>query len=190
MSGSRASGRIGCMPGSFNPLTVAHVSVADAARRTLGLARVDLVLSRRTLAKEHLHQPPAEVRAAAAREATAHLGWLGVTVTDAQLLVDIAAGYDVLVIGADKWAQLHDPRFYGDDPAARDAAVARLPTVAVAPRPPHPLPAPGDGIVILEVDPGLAAVSSTAVRAGALHWRAVRPLRPPASSGPGGGDRA
>ena len=33
--------------------------------------------------------------------------------TDEQLIADLAEGYDVCVIGADKWHQLHDLTFYG-----------------------------------------------------------------------------
>jgi hypothetical protein len=75
-------------------------------------------------------------------------------------LADIADGYDVLVLGADKWAQVLDPGFY-ESTADRDAAVARLPALAVAPR--HGMPVPGE-CVVLDVD--LSHISSTAARAG------------------------
>ena len=45
-------------------------------------------------------------------------------VTDLQLVSDIAEPYDVVIVGADKWAQLHDPVFYGGSASARDQAVA------------------------------------------------------------------
>jgi hypothetical protein len=89
--------------------------------------------------------------------------WLDLVVTEHVLLADIAEGYDVLVLGADKWAQVVDPAYYGGSTAARDAAVARLPALAVAPRASLPLPA---GCVVLDVD--LPSVSSTAARGGAL----------------------
>ena len=38
-------------------------------------------------------------------------------------------------MGADKWAQVRDPAWYGDDPRRRDAALAALPRVLVVPRP-------------------------------------------------------
>jgi hypothetical protein len=87
--------------------------------------------------------------------------WLGVVDTDARLLADIAEGYDVLVLGADKWAQVVDPRYYDGSDAARDAAVARLPRLAVATRDALPLP---EDCVRLDVD--LPDVSSTAAREG------------------------
>ena len=66
--------------------------------------------------------------------------WLGVAVTEARLIADIAARYDVVVLGADKWAQVLDPAWYGGSTEARDEALARLPRVLVAPRAgDHPL---------------------------------------------------
>ena len=32
--------------------------------------------------------------------------------TRKQLIADIAEGYDLVILGADKWAQLHDQSFY------------------------------------------------------------------------------
>ena len=84
---------------------------------------------------------------------------------------DIADGYDILVIGADKWRQLIDLQFYGGSAAARDEALARLPRLAVAPRAGSPLP-DRDDVVLLEVDLRHRVVSSTAVRGGRHEWRA------------------
>lgn len=158
---------VGAYPGSFNPPTVAHLAIAEAAVRACGLERVDLVVSRVALAKEDVARPLLAHRLDVLRAVAATRPWLGVAVTSAQLLVDVAAGYDVLVVGADKWAQLLDPAFYGGSAAARDEAVARLPRLAVAPRPPHPVP---DHATVLELPAHLGAVSSTAVRAGRSAW--------------------
>lgn len=163
--------RRGVFPGSFDPLTVAHLAVADAARRRCGLDRLDLVISHVALAKEDRRQAPVPERLAAIASATADRPWLRATDTSAQLLADIADGYDVLVIGADKWVQLHDPRFYGGSAEVMAAALARLPEVAVAPRGGVPLP-DAERAVVLDVDPVHHHVSSTAVRAGRLEWRA------------------
>ncbi len=153
--------RVGVYPGSFNPPTVAHVAVAEAAKRRHRLDRVDLAVSRRALDKEHVQRPLLVDRLAVLEGLATRLGWIAVIVTDAQLLVDIAKGYDLLIVGADKWGQLLDPRYYGSQEAC-DQALRRLPPVAVAPRPPHPAPAE----LVLEVDPRFAALSSTAARAG------------------------
>jgi len=156
--------RRGAFPGSFNPLTLGHLAIAEAARTQCELDVVDLVVSRVALVKEHVQRPRLEDRVAVLRAAAASRPWLGVVVTDCQLIADAAAGYEVVVMGADKWAQVVDPAFYGDSEAARDTAVARLPSVAVAPRPPFDVP---DGITILDVTHD---ASSTAVREGRTEW--------------------
>jgi nicotinic acid mononucleotide adenylyltransferase len=160
---------VGVFPGSFDPPTVAHLAIADAARAQCSLDRLDLVVSREPLGKDRQGQSPVEERLAALEELARGRPWLGVAVTDDRLLVDVAAGYDVLVVGADKWAQLHDPAWYGGSATARDAAVAALPRVVVAPRAGFPLP---DDVEVLDVDPAHHEVSSTAVRAGRHDWRA------------------
>ena len=143
--------------------------MADAAHTQCRLDRVDLVLSRQALAKEQGHHLSLDERVDALRRVAAGRPWLGVEVTDRQLIADIAEGYDVVVMGADKWVQLHDVTFYGGSAAARDDALARLPDVAIAPRPPTPIPIDA-GAVVLDVPAHLAEVSSTAVREGRHDW--------------------
>lgn len=155
--------RVGVYPGSFNPPTVAHLAIAEAALAAHALDRVVLSISRTALAKEHVEHPPFDERVAIVHASVAHHDALDVRVTHHQLLVDVAAGFDLLVLGADKWQQIHDPGWYGDDPVARDAAVSALPPVAIVPR---------DGIdvpdhLVLEV-PRATGVSSTQARAGDL----------------------
>ena len=158
--------RKGAFPGSFNPLTLGHLAVAEAARQQCRLDEVDLIVSRVALAKESVERPRLEDRVAVLHSAAASRPWLDVVLTDDQLIADVAAGYDVVVMGADKWAQVIDPAFYGGSTETRDAAVARLPVVAVAPRPPFDVP---DGVVGLEVS---HEASSTAVRDGRKDWMA------------------
>lgn len=155
-------GRRGVFPGSFNPPTTAHLSIATAARSQHELELVELVLSRTALGKPDPVGPNVEQRARVLRQLARRLRWLSVRVTDAQLLAEIAEGADVLILGADKWHQIHDPCFYGGSAAERDAAIARLPTVAIAPR---------DGLDVpeaarLQVGEDLEGVSSTVARAG------------------------
>lgn len=158
-------------PGSFDPLTTAHLAVADAACEQLGLDLVDLVVSEVALGKESGHSTTVADRLRTIEERCGDRPWLRARRTTAQLLADIASGYDVLVIGADKWAQLHDPAFYGGSPEARDAAIARLPRVAVAPRSGHAVPQDAS-VVVLDVDPVHHPVSATGVRRGRDDWRA------------------
>lgn len=160
-------------PGSFDPLTVAHLAIADAVVEQLEATRVDLVVSVEPLAKAATDQSPAHERIEAIRRLASVRPWLDATVTTDRLLADIAEGYDLLVIGADKWHQLIDARFYGGSIRRRDAALERLPQIALAPRTGIQIPDDRpDDLVILEVDPRLHPVSSTAVRQGRTEWRA------------------
>ena len=170
---------IGCYPGSFDPPTIGHLAVAEAALATCGLERLDLVLSEAPLGKPAA--APLDQRSAALEAAVAGIERLAVARTTARLLVDVCAGYDVLVVGADKWAQVCDPSWYGSE-RARDEALARLPLVAVAPRAGWALPRARPGrIEVLPVDPAVLSVSSSEVRTGRRDWAApIRRERPAA----------
>jgi hypothetical protein len=165
---------IGAYPGSFNPPTVAHLAVAEAAVRQCGLDRVDLVISRQALGKDAGGLVALEQRVAVLDAIAATRPWLATLVSDDRLIADIARGYDVVVLGADKWSQVADAAWYGDDAARRDAVVAGLPRLALAPRADAPAPAldPPAGTVVLDVDPGLLVVSATAAREGRHEWMA------------------
>jgi len=158
--------RRAAFPGSFNPLTVGHLAVAQAARVQCELDVVDLIVSRVALAKADVERPRLEDRVAVLEAAASSRPWLDVVLTDRQLIADVAEGYEVVIMGADKWAQVVDPAFYGGSTEARDAAVARLPPVALAPRPPLDVPV---GVVVLDVS---HEASSTAVRDGRTDWMA------------------
>jgi Cytidylyltransferase-like len=153
--------RRGCYPGSFNPPTVAHLAIARRAREQAALDEVDWVVSRVALGKEDVEVPTFADRVAVLEAVAQTHPWLGVRVTDDRLLVDIARGYDVLIVGADKWAQVRDPAWYGSV-AARDAAVVALPRVLVVPRPGYDI---GDA-ELLELDDDQGHVSSSAAREG------------------------
>jgi nicotinic acid mononucleotide adenylyltransferase len=159
-------------PGSFNPLTVAHLTIAETVVDRHGVTTIDLVLSRVALAKEHVDRPLVEHRLDVLAAASATRPWLGAQLTDNRLIADIAEGYDLLVVGADKWAQIHDPAFYESE-RARDDALARLPEVVVIPRPPHEVPAH----LVLELADDLSTISSTAVRDGRHEWMAEEARR-------------
>jgi hypothetical protein len=152
---------VGCYPGSFNPPTVAHLAIAARARDVADLARVDLVVSRVALGKEDVDVPTLDDRVSVLESVAATRPWLGVRVTDDRLLADIARGYDVLVVGADKWAQVNDVAWYSSV-EARDDAVRSLPRVLVVPRPGFSV----DGAEVLELDDDHGHVSSTSARDG------------------------
>lgn len=160
---------VAAYPGSFNPPTVAHLAIATAARDHGGAQRVELVVSRAALGKEDVTVPTIEDRLAVLREVAASRDWLSVAVTTDQLIADVAAGYDLLILGADKWAQVVDPAWYGGDEGLRDTAVARLPPTLVVARPPAPLP-DHPRATALALEAAHHHVSSSAVRAGRREW--------------------
>jgi hypothetical protein len=155
---------VAAYPGTFDPPTIAHLAVAEAAWRACGVDRVELVLSLDPIGKAGATS--LTERVAALETLAARYEWLSVAVSAHRLIADVCQGYDVVVMGADKWAQVLDPSFHESEDEWR-ASLERLPTVAVARRGDHPIP--GD-VVVLDVD--LGEVSSTAVRQGREEWRA------------------
>ncbi|MDH3705357.1 MAG: hypothetical protein OES57_04785 [Acidimicrobiia bacterium] len=164
--------RRGVYPGSFNPPTVAHLAIAHRASQLHSLDVVVWAVSEVALTKGSVDRPSFEHRVAVLREEAAAWPWLEVEITGHQLIADIAAGYDVVIMGADKWHQVHDVAFYADS-AARDAAVASLPTVAVAPRAGLAVPP----AVRLDVPDEMASVSSSRARGGAVDTMAAAARR-------------
>jgi nicotinic acid mononucleotide adenylyltransferase/predicted RNA-binding protein with PIN domain len=152
-------------PGSFDPLTVAHLAIAEAAVHRAQLDDLDLVLSRVALGKEHGGHSALEERVAAIERAARARPWLRAKVTDDTLIADIARGYDVVVMGADKWAQVRDPAWYDGNEAVRDDALGALPRVLVVPRPGFDTA----DAEVLDIDEELTHVSSTRARAGEHH---------------------
>ena len=160
--------RRAAFPGTFDPLTTGHLAIADAAHAELGLDLVDLVISHDPIGKEATASVADRLEAIARQRD--RRPWLAGRATADRLVADIAAGYDVVVLGADKWLQLHDVSYYGSA-AEMAAARARLPTVAVAPRAGVVLP-DDLRVHVLDVPEEFHHVSSTAVRAGRDDWRA------------------
>jgi hypothetical protein len=156
--------RRGAYPGSFNPPTTAHLAIVEAAFAQCALDRIDLVVSRVPLAKGIVDVPSLAHRIEVLEASVGHDRRISVVVTDLQLIADIATGYDVVIMGADKWHQIHEVGFYGSA-AERDRAVGSLPEVALAPRPPAEAPAE----LVLEVSPEHAPTSSSRARDGEIQ---------------------
>lgn len=148
-------------PGTFDPPTVAHLAIIESVLTTYAPTTLDLVLSRRPILKEHVERPRLDHRIEIVAASVAHLDPVSVTVTDHRLIADIATGYDLVVMGADKWHQINDLVFY-DDATHRDRCLAALPAVIVVGRGNDPLPAGGPQH--LHVD--MHTVSSTRARQG------------------------
>src|SRR5262245_65892606 len=93
----------GVYPGSFNPPTVAHLAIAEAAVAQCGLTELHLVISVDTLGKDDADLLPSDQRLAVPERAAATRPWLRWGTTEHRLIADIAAGFDVVVVGADEW---------------------------------------------------------------------------------------
>jgi hypothetical protein len=160
---------IGAYPGSFNPPTVAHLAIAEAAWRQCQLERLDLVVSRSPLGKEPADLARLEDRMEVLERISSSRPWLGVRTTDARLLADVADGYDVLIVGGDKWAQLRDPAWYGGSEAARDEALRRIRRLVVAQRRSHVV----TGCEVLDLADVHLDVSASEARSGRTDWMAA-----------------
>jgi nicotinic acid mononucleotide adenylyltransferase len=191
--------RVGLLPGSYDPPTVAHVALAEAALHD-HVDLVALVYSVRTLPKEGEAHPPllneAQRIEALVRIAAAHPGCAAGLISHG-LLADQAAAARTrfpeadlfLVMGSDKLLQLLDPKWYRD----RDATLASLFAQARAlyavrtgdaEAIGETLAAPQNDrwrsrFVPLGVPPQVAAVSAREVRARIRRGQEVRPLVPP-----------
>jgi nicotinic acid mononucleotide adenylyltransferase len=118
----------GLLAGSFNPLTRAHAALAVAARRS-GLDRVVLAMAPTSLDKEGLERAHPVDRLDWTLSWARRLPWAVVAVSSHPLLVDMVESLQrltvsdvALLVGADKAAQLVDPRYYQD----LEAAMTRL----------------------------------------------------------------
>lgn len=151
-------------PGSFNPPTIAHLDLSQAVIKQRKVDVVVWSLSRVALGKVDHKGPTVEERFVVMNQVAKEYPWLEIQLTDDQLFADISKGFDVLVMGGDKWDQINELQWYGGDSSARMAALAALPELAIASRQKHL--APAEYLIELE---GVELVSSTAARAGAHH---------------------
>jgi nicotinic acid mononucleotide adenylyltransferase len=173
----------GLLAGTFNPFTRAHAALAVAGHRA-GCRLVVLAMAPVSLAKEGLERAhPVDRLDWVAAWARRH-PWAAVAVSSHPLLVDMAealgratGGRVALLLGADKAAQLVEPRWY-DDPAAAMARLDRAATLLVAERAGHratdlPLPA-----APLPTAAWVAERSATQARAAAARSLPLRDLLP------------
>jgi nicotinic acid mononucleotide adenylyltransferase len=176
--------RGGLLAGSFNPFTRAHAALALAGRRA-GRERVVLAMAPASLDKEAVERAhPLDRLAWTVAWATGR-SWAAVAVSSSALLVDmaealVARGLEVtLLVGADKAAQLVDPRYYPDPEAAVDR-LARAATVLIAPRAEHVVPALPLRTGVLATPPWAPSRSATAARAQAARGGDLSALVPAA----------
>ena len=157
--------RKGVYPGSFNPPTLGHVAIVEAAIRQHELDRIDLVISEIALAKPIIEKPSLEERIQVLEESFIGIPQVHIVQTPLQLIADIAVGYDLVVMGADKWVQLHDITFYENETHMRES-LSTLPALAVAPRGEVRIPKE----IKLEVPEAIAHVSSSTARKTNFRW--------------------
>lgn len=134
--------QLALLPGSFNPLTNAHVALADAVLATGCCEHVSYLLASRTVNKERLEGASLADRLICLTEFVRERPCQGVVLVNRGLYVEQAELVrqslplvkDLwFVVGHDKIVQIFDPRYYSD----RDAALDRLFALAsflVAPR--------------------------------------------------------
>lgn len=148
--------RVGLFAGSFNPLTRAHLAIAEAARRDAALDALVWAIAAVTVDKERVQRASVPDRLAqmnALLRTTPSDGLVafnrGLYVEEAEALrrelASSAALY--ILVGFDKIVQIFDPRYYDD----RDAALRELFELA------HVLVAPRD-------DAGAEALASLLTR--------------------------
>lgn len=192
------AGAVAVLSGSFNPLTRGHLALGEAAD-SHSLGPVLFALSTHTIDKAVVEGAVLEDRLLVLsqhgeRTANRLVGLLnrGLYVDQAELLQESLPDLHRLtfLVGFDKIVQIFDPRYYRD----REPALERLfglASFAVAPRAgadradlARLLEAPENrrfaaGVSFLEVDPALAGISSSAIRAAlARGERAPAELAP------------
>ena len=181
--GAALSARIVVLPSAFNPPTKAHLALLDLARQVTGAARTAALLTTRNVDKG-LHGAPLEHRVGMLLAAGEWRGLAVLTTNAARFVdqgraltaafpgveVDFVAGYDTLV-------RIFDTRYYtnmaselasffaahrlvatnrgADELAAARAVLDRLEARAFA-----------DRVLLAELDPDSAAMSSTDARSG------------------------
>jgi nicotinamide-nucleotide adenylyltransferase len=137
-----SANRVGLFAGSFNPLTRAHVTLVNAARRLAGLDVVVWACAAASVDKERVERAAlvdrlAQMRAFVTTRRHEALVLLnrGLYIDEARILRTLLAPSTELTIlvGFDKIVQIFDPRYYTDRDVALRALFA-LAGILVAPR--------------------------------------------------------
>lgn len=127
-TGWSRGGRVGLLASSMNPLTRAHVALAEAARRSGALDALFWVATLVTVDKERVERATLVDRLVQAQE-HARASGDGLLLLSGGLYVEQARaahallGPEVeiaLIVGYDKIVQIFDPRYYSDRDAALD----------------------------------------------------------------------
>lgn len=126
-------GRVGILPGSFNPPTLAHLELARAARRRFDLDHVVFSLSSVVVDKERVEGLIREDRLLLLSLATREHPWAAVAVINRGLYSDQVPAFEAsfggaadlwFIVGMDKVLQIFDPKYYDDRDHALNALFA------------------------------------------------------------------
>ena len=135
----RVRGRVGILPGSFNPPTIAHLELARAARRRFDLDHVVFSLSSAIVDKERLEGLCREDRLLLMRLLAQDRPWIAVAVVNRGLYSEQAPAFRAVfghaaglwfIVGMDKVLQIFDPKYYDDRDRALDALFAHVRLIA------------------------------------------------------------
>lgn len=132
-------GRVGVLPGSFNPPTVAHLELARAARRRFDLDTVAFSLGSVIVDKERVEGLCREDRLLLLSLLTADDVRTAAVVVNRGLYSEQAPAFRAcfgddadlwFIVGMDKVLQIFDPRYYEDRDAALDMLFAQVRLIA------------------------------------------------------------
>ena len=132
-------GRVGILPGSFNPPTLAHLELARAARRRFDLDHVVFSLSSAIVDKERLEGLCREDRLLLMGLLAREHPWTAVAVINRGLYSEQAPAFRAsfgdaaglwFIVGMDKVLQIFDPKYYDDRARALDALFAHARLIA------------------------------------------------------------
>ena len=132
-------GRVGILPGSFNPPTIAHMELAGAAQRRFDLDHVVFSLSSAIVDKERLEGLCREDRLLLLSLMAQQHPWAAVAVVNRGLYSEqvpafrsgFGGGADLwFIVGMDKVLQIFDPKYYDDRDRALNGLFAHARLIA------------------------------------------------------------
>ncbi len=191
--------RLALLPGSFNPLTDAHVALADLALESGHVDAIAFLLASRTVDKERVEGASLADRLICLVDHVETHSRQGVLLFNRGLYVDQAEiarqmfpNLDELwfVVGYDKIVQIFDPRYYQDRHDALDRLFARASFLVSTRAPARPrdlddfLARPenrryADRVLRLDLPVAYQRLSSTRVRDAALYGTIATTSVPP-----------
>ncbi len=122
-----SSGRIGILPGSFNPPTLAHIELGRRAKESFKLDEIFFTISRVTVDKEKIEGISLEDRLLLLSLMAAELGWASVAAANRGLYFEQARALRSLtennaklyfIVGMDKVLQIFDSSYYQEQERA------------------------------------------------------------------------